>query len=465
MASRGGTGFLMDLDRVPQREEGMTPYELMLSESQERMLIVAKKGREGEVREIFEKWDLDVSVIGEVTGDGIGRVRWRGKMVAEIPIAALTDQAPVYDRPAERPEGQDALQRLDPAGLPAPSDLGETWVRLVGGPELSDRKWVYRQYDHMIRTNTLILPGSDAAVLRIKGTRKGVALSVDCNSRYCCLDPFVGGMIAVCEAARNVACSGAEPIGLSDCLNFGNPEKPEVMWQFRSAIDGMAKACEVLGLPVVSGNVSFYNETMGKGIHPTPVVAMVGLLEDASKRRVQWFSNDGDLILLAGEDRLGVHMGGSLYLKEVHGRVAGIPPPVDLAHEKRLQEFLRDAASADLVSSAHDLAEGGFACALAESCISGPGSAMGARVLNPFPETTRPDFAMFSECQGAVLLSCAPANRNPLLDLARRFRITMKELGVVGGEHVDIEGLARVGAAELRTAWSEGFAAALGLEG
>jgi len=272
-------------------------------------------------------------------------------------------------------------------------------------------------------------------------------------------------MIAVCEAARNVACSGAEPIGLSDCLNFGNPEKPEVMWQFRSAIEGMAKACEVLDVPVVSGNVSFYNETMGKGIHPTPAVAMVGLLEDASKRRVQWFSSVGDLILLAGADRLGVHLGGSLYLKEVHGRVAGTPPPVDPAHEKRLQEFLREAASADLVASAHDLAEGGFACALAESCISGPGGAMGARVRNPFPEATRPDFAMFSECQGAVLLSCAPPKRDPLLDLARRFRITMRELGVVGGEHVDIEGLARVAAAELRTAWSEGFAAALGLEG
>ena len=421
MASRGGTGFLMDLDRVPQREEGMTPYELMLSESQERMLIVAKKGREDEVREIFEKWDLDVSVIGEVTGDGIGRVRWRGKTVAEIPIAALTDKAPVYDRPAERPEGQDALQRLDPAGLPAPSDLGETWVRLMGGPELADKKWVYRQYDHMIRTNTLVLPGSDAAVLRVKGTRKGIALSVDCNSRYCYLDPFVGGMIAVCEAARNVACSGAEPIGLSDCLNFGNPEKPEVMWQFRSAIEGMAKACEALGVPVVSGNVSFYNETMGKGIHPTPAVAMVGLLEDASKRRVQWFSADGDLILLAGADRLGVHLGGSLYLKEVHGKVAGTPPPVDLAHEKRLQEFLREAASADLVASAHDLAEGGFACALAESCISGPGSAMGARVDKPVPGGDPAGFRHVLGVPGgrpALLRAgetgCPPRSRPPL---------------------------------------------------
>jgi phosphoribosylformylglycinamidine synthase II len=465
MASRAGTGFVMDLDRVPQREEGMTPYELMLSESQERMLIVAKKGREGEVREIFEKWDLDVSVVGEVTGDGIGRIRWKGKTVAEIPVAALTDQAPVYDRPAARPETQDALQSLDPAALPAPSDLAETWVELMGGPEMADKRWVFRQYDHMIRTNTLVLPGSDAAVLRVKGTDKAVALSVDCNSRYCYLDPFVGGMIAVCESARNVACSGAEPVGLTDCLNFGNPEKPEIMWQFRSAIEGMAKACEALSVPVVSGNVSFYNETTGKGIYPTPTVAMVGLLDDAGKRVVQWFSSDGDVVLLAGADRLEVNLGGSLYLKEAHGKVAGTPPPVDLDHEKRLVAFLRGAAGEGLLASAHDLAEGGFACALAEACITRPDGATGARVANPYPDAVRPDFAMFSECQGAVLLSCTPGNREALLSLARRFRITMKELGTVGGEHIDIEGVARVSACEMGKAWREGFAAALGLEG
>ncbi len=465
MASRAGTGFLMDLDRVPQREEGMIPYELMLSESQERMLIVAKKGREDEVRAIFEKWDLDVSVIGEVTGDGMGRVQWRGETVAEIPVAALTDQAPVYDRPSARPAVQDSLQSLDPAGLPAPSDLAEVWVRLMSCPEMADKKWVFRQYDHMIRTNTLVLPGSDAAVLRVKGTGKGIAMSVDCNSRYCRLDPFVGGMIAVCESARNVSCAGAEPIGLTDCLNFGNPEKPEIMWQFRSAIEGMAKACEALSVPVVSGNVSFYNETMGKGIHPTPTVAMVGLLEDASRHLVQWFDAEGDRIFLAGADRLGVHLGGSLYLREAHGKVAGTPPPVDLDHERRLQEFLRAAASDRLVSSAHDLSEGGFACALAESCITRPDGAVGARVVNPFAEAIRADFAMFSECQGVVLLSCRPAGRDALLAAARPFRITMVEVGVVGGEHIDIEGVARVGAADLHKAWREGFAKGLGLDG
>jgi phosphoribosylformylglycinamidine synthase len=465
MASRAGTGFVMDLDRVPQREEGMIPYELMLSESQERMLIVAKKGREGEVREIFEKWDLDVSVVGEVTGDGVGRIRWNGKTVAEIPVAALTDRAPVYDRPAARPPAQDALQSIDPAALPAPSDLAEAWVALMGGPEMADKRWVFRQYDHMIRTNTLVLPGSDAAVLRVKGTDKAISLSVDCNSRYCYLDPFVGGMIAVCESARNVACSGAEPIGLTDCLNFGNPEKPEIMWQFRSAIEGMAKACEALSVPVVSGNVSFYNETMGKGIYPTPTVAMVGLLEDAGKRVVQWFSSEGDAVLLAGADRLEVALGGSLYLKEAHGKVAGTPPGVDLDHEVRLLAFLREAAGKRLLASAHDLSEGGFACALAEACVTGPGGPVGARVENPYPEAVRPDFAMFSECQGAVLLSCPPGNREGLLSLAKRFRITMKPLGTVGGEHIEIDGVARVAACEMEKAWREGFAAALGLTG
>ncbi|RJP18870.1 MAG: phosphoribosylformylglycinamidine synthase subunit PurL [Deltaproteobacteria bacterium] len=464
MASRAGTGFTMDLDRVPQREEGMTPYELMLSESQERMLLVAKKGREGEVREIFEKWDLDVSVVGEVTGDGVARVRWRGKTVAEIPIGSLTDQAPLYDRPAARPEGQDALQRLDPAALPAPSDLAETWLRMMACPEMADKRWVYRQYDHMIRTNTLVLPGSDAAVLRVKGTRKGISMSVDCNSRYCYLDPFAGGMIAVCESARNVACSGAVPIGLTDCLNFGNPEKPEIMWQFRSAIEGMSKACDALSIPVVSGNVSFYNETMGKGIHPTPTVATVGLLEDASTRLAQWFSAPGDLVFLAGADRLGPNLGGSLYLKEVHGRVAGTPPPVDLGHEKRLQAFLSAAAREGIAASAHDLAEGGYACALAECCITRPDGAVGVKAANPYPSLVRPDFAMFAECQGAVLVSCRPGKRDSLLDAARRFRITMMELGKVGGEHIDIEGVAKVRAVELLEVWRDGFASALGLD-
>jgi phosphoribosylformylglycinamidine synthase len=465
MASRAGTGFLMDLDLVPQREEKMTPYELMLSESQERMLIVAKKGREGDVREIFEKWDLDFSVIGEVTGDGVGRIRMGGRTVAEIPIAAVTDDAPVYNRPAARPAGQDAMLRLDFSALPSPSDLSETWKRMMACPEMTDKRWVYRQYDHMIRTNTLVLPGSDAAVLRVKGTRKGIALSVDCNSRYCLLDPYVGGMLAVCESARNVACSGAEPVGVTDCLNFGNPEKPEIMWQFRSAIEGMAKACDAFHVPVVSGNVSFYNETKGKGINPTPTVAMVGLLEDVSTRLVQWFRGEGDLILLAGADRDEVELGGSLYLNEVHGKVAGTPPEADPAHEARLCGFLRAAASLRLLSSAHDLAEGGLACALAEACVTRPDGPVGARIGNPFPESIRADFAMFSENQGRVLLSCAPDKKTALLATAAEFRITMKTLGVVGGTDIEIEGIARVDAQEMKSVWAGGLDGALGLGG
>ena len=466
MASRAGTGFLMDLDNVPQREEGMTPYELMLSESQERMLLVVKKGRESEVLDLFKKWNLDASVIGEVTGDGIARVRWKGEVVAEIPVAPITDQAPVYDRPAARPESQDALQReVDPVSIPAPADLAETWTRLMSCPEMADKKWIFRQFDHMIRTNTLVSPGSDAGVIRIKGTRKGIALSADCNSRYCLLDPYIGGMIAICESSRNIACSGAEPIGMTNCLNFGNPEKPEIMWQLGCAIEGMAKACETFDIPVVSGNVSLYNETRGKGINPTPTVAIVGLLEDASKRLVQWFDSPGDAILLAGPDRLEARLGGSLYLKEVHGKTAGMPPVPDLSHEKALQRFLRAAAKDSLLSSAHDLAEGGFACALAECCVTRPDGPIGAAVSNPFPGDIRPDFAMFAESQGVVILSCRPDRKEALKSAASKFGIKITDLGFVGGERIDIKGVASVSASDLCNDWKEGFAKSLGLEG
>jgi phosphoribosylformylglycinamidine synthase len=272
-------------------------------------------------------------------------------------------------------------------------------------------------------------------------------------------------MLAVCESARNVACSGAEPVGVTDCLNFGNPEKPEIMWQFRSAIEGMAKACDAFHVPVVSGNVSFYNETKGKGINPTPTVAMVGLLEDVSTRLVQWFRGEGDLILLAGADRDEVELGGSLYLNEVHGKVAGTPPEADPAHEARLCGFLRAAASLRLLSSAHDLAEGGLACALAEACVTRPDGPVGARIGNPFPESIRADFAMFSENQGRVLLSCAPDKKTALLATAAEFRITMKTLGVVGGTDIEIEGIARVDAQEMKSVWAGGLDGALGLGG
>jgi len=330
---------------------------------------------------------------------------------------------------------------------------------------MADKKWIFRQYDHMIRTNTLVLPGSDAAVIRIKGTQKGIALSVDCNSRYCLLDPYIGGMIAICESARNLACSGAEPIGMTNCLNFGNPEKPEIMWQLSCAIEGISKACEAFGIPVVSGNVSLYNETMGKGINPTPTVAIVGLMEDVSKRLVQWFSGPGDAILLAGADRLEVNLGGSLYVKEVHGKTAGMPQSPDLSHEKALQQFLCAAAKESLLSSAHDLAEGGFACALAECCVTRPDGPIGAVVSNPFPDDVRPDFAMFAESQGVVILSCHPDKKEALKSVASRFGVKITDLGFVGGEQINIKGVATVRAADLWNDWKEGFAKSLGLEG
>jgi phosphoribosylformylglycinamidine synthase len=463
MAGRAGNGFVMDLEKVPMREEGMTPYELMLSESQERMLVVSRKGREEEVAAIFRKWDLDVAVVGEVTADGVGRIRMHGKTVAEVPVSAVTDGAPLYDRPSARPEWQDEVNRLDPGALPCPSDLAETWLSLLSCPDGADKRWVYRQYDHMIRTNTVTLPGSDAAVLRVKGTAKGIALSSDCNSRYCYLDPYVGGMQAVAESCRNVSVSGALPIGLTDCLNFGNPEKPEIMWQLVSAIEGMAKACETLEVPVVSGNVSLYNETKGKGIHPTPTVAAVGLLEDLSDRVCQWFRKEGDAVLLAGADRNAVELGGSLYLKTVHGKVAGVPPAVDLEHEARLGDFLRAAAKARLLASAHDLSDGGLAVALAESCITRPEAPLGAVVSNPFPPEVRGDFALFSESQGRVLLSCDRDRVEELVRLAGSFRIKMEDIGTVGGSSIEIAGVASLPVEEACARWGRGFADALGL--
>ena len=303
MAARGGTGVDLDLSRVPLRERGMTPYEILLSESQERMLIVAKKGREKEVQRVFEKWDLDAVVVGKVTRERMFRALFDGCEVARIPVAALTSEAPLYHRAAERPQGQDELQKLDLEKIEEPKDLGAALKLLLDSPNIASKEWVYRQYDHFVRSNTVVAPGADAAVIRIKGSAKGLALTVDGNGRYCFLDPYVGGILAVAEAARNLACVGATPLGLSDCLNFGSPERPDVMWQFSQVIQGMRDACITLGVPVVSGNVSFYNETDGVPIYPTPTIAMVGLLPKVDRYVTPWFKSPGDLVVLLGRNR------------------------------------------------------------------------------------------------------------------------------------------------------------------
>ncbi|RMF80283.1 MAG: phosphoribosylformylglycinamidine synthase subunit PurL, partial [Nitrospirae bacterium] len=331
MASRSGTGIHLDLDRVPQREAGMTPYEMLLSESQERMLLVARKGCEERVRELFERWDLEAVVIGEVSGDGLFRCRHRGEVVVEIPAAAIADEAPKYDRPYERPEPD---RSLDLEAVPLPEDYGEALLALLRSPGVAHKGWVWEQYDHMVRTDTVVLPGSDAAVVRVKQTGAGIALTCDCNPRWCRLDPYLGAQHAVAEAARNLACAGARPLAVTDCLNFGSPENPRVMGQFVAAVEGMAAACRALETPVVSGNVSFYNETQGSPVDPTPEVGMVGLLERVEDRLEQGFAAAGDRIYLLGEDR--GELGGSEYLSVVHGIEAGPIPALDLAEAAAL---------------------------------------------------------------------------------------------------------------------------------
>jgi phosphoribosylformylglycinamidine synthase len=454
MAGRGKTGILLNLDVIPTREEGITPYELLLSESQERMLIVAKAGCEHEVREIFARWDLQAEVVGEVTDDGLFRTRWQGEEVVRIPVSALTDEAPVYERPAAQPSDFAARQRLHLATVPLPEDYGQVLLRLLTSPNLASKEWVYRQYDSFVCGNTIVHPGSDAAIIWLKGTPKGIGLTVDCNSRYCLLDPYRGAQIAVAEGARNLAVSGARPVALSDCLNFGNPEKPEVMWQFQRAIAGMRETCLALGLAVVSGNVSFYNETEGKAIPPTPTIATVGILADVTRHVTQWFKCEGDLIVLLGETR--EELGASEYLATIHGRIAGAPPALDLEREKRLQDLCLTAAREQLFSSAHDVAEGGLAVALAEACITRPEGVLGARVT--LSGEMRPDALLFGESQSRVLVSLPHTALPRLQELARAVNLPLIVLGEVGGTDLDIAGYVRVPVNVLQREWRTALA-------
>ncbi|HEY3347458.1 MAG TPA: phosphoribosylformylglycinamidine synthase subunit PurL, partial [Nitrospirota bacterium] len=378
MASRGEAGMEMDLALVPRREEGMIPYEIMLSESQERMLIVAKEGCQKQVEDIFRKWDLEASTIGHVTGDGMLRVKDGGVVVAEIPAKEIADEAPVYNRPYARPEWQDELQSLDLNTIPVPVDLNATLEQLLQSPNIADKSWIYRQYDHMVRTNTVVHPGSDAGVVRVKDTGKALAMATDCNSRYCYLDPLTGGAHAVAESARNVVCSGGRPQAITDCLNFGNPEKPEIMWQFKEAIEGISIACEKLGVPVISGNVSFYNETKGTGIYPTPVIGMVGIIDDVNNAVTLSFKDTGDSVILLGDTL--EELGGTEYLSTVHGLDKGMPPKLDLGIELTLHKATLEAISEGLVKSAHDCSDGGLAIALAESCFRGNAEPVGCSV-------------------------------------------------------------------------------------
>jgi len=460
MASRGGTGIEIDLARVPRRETGMIPYEVMLSESQERMLLVVRRGTESQVMEIFHKWDLDAVIIGRVTEDGRMRVRDGDRVVAEIPARALAEEGPVYRRPMQRPAYLEETGRADLSRLPLPEHLDRVLLDLLGSPNIASKQPVWQQYDHMLFCNTVVGPGSDAAVLRVQGTRKGLALAADGNGRYAYLDPYEGGKLAVAEAARNVVCSGARPLAITNCLNFGNPERPEIMWQFAEAVRGMADACRVLETPVTGGNVSFYNETLGTAILPTPIVGMVGLLDDIAHATSQWFKREGDVVFLLGETR--DELGGSEYLKVVHGLETGQPPRLNLPEERAVQQACLEAIRAGIVSSAHDCSDGGLAVAVAECCITSPAGRLGARL--EIPGDLRPDALLFSESASRIVLSVPSGATEQLQSIARRHTVACVRLGTVGGDGLMLQGRGfdlRVPVEVMHRAWSTGLAQAL----
>jgi phosphoribosylformylglycinamidine synthase len=373
-------------------------------------------------------------VIGRVTEDGRVRIHWQGKMVADLPAAAVADDAPRYDRPQARPAWQDEVQRLALEKVPDVTDAGAMLTRLMTSPNLASRESIFGTYDHMVRTNTVVRPGSDAAVIRLKGGNRALALTSDCNPRYCYLDPEEGARLAVAEAARNLACAGAVPIGTTDCLNFGNPERPEIMWQFARSIDGIAEACRVFEAPIVGGNVSFYNETEGKAIPPTPMIAMVGLLEDVRSAMTQWFRREGDVVVLLGEP--GGSLAASEYLALAHGLEAGRPAPVNLKFERALHDAVRAAREAGLIISAHDCSEGGLLAALAECCITAPDRAIGARLA--FDAPGRLDALLFGEAPSRIIVSAPAESRARLETLLGGMDVPHRVLGEAGGERLKV---------------------------
>ena len=461
MAARSGRGIELDLDMIPRRARGLSPYEMLLSESQERMLMVAKAGREHEVLELCEKWDLEAAVIGRVTGSGrfvckatpgydplVSDPSERAaQLVVDIPIGALADEAPKYDRPQAEP----APEPLEPAP-PTDVDCADALREMVGSPNLGSRQWIWRQYDHVVRDGTVFRPGeADAAVVRVFCEKEGetiekfLAVSVDCNGRHVLLDPRQGAAMAVAECARNIACSGGKPLGTTDCLNFGSPETPTTMWRFARAIDGLAEACTALDVPIVSGNVSLYNETDGKPILPTPTVAVVGQLEDPSHRVPSGFRVPGDVIAHLGVPSRGA-LGGSEYWVSRTGRVGGAPVGIDLDAEVRLQRALLALAKARLLSSAHDVSDGGFGVCVAEACIA---NGLGCRVSLPGAGDVPPAARLFSEEPTRVVVSFAEADRDAVAAVCAEHGVPLAPIGEVAGDHVDIEDALRVSVADL----------------
>jgi phosphoribosylformylglycinamidine synthase II len=441
-AARAGTGAEIDLDAVPLRERGMEPFEILTSESQERMLAVVRPEDLGGVETVCRKWGLASALLGRVTTDGRVRVRMEGTIVAEVPARSLAEEGPVYERPMAPPGWLDDLQEDDPTYSAAPDDLGECFFRVLGSANVASRRWVFEQYDSLVQGNTLAGPGGDAALVRLEGTLRALAVSTDGNGRYGYLDPYLGGAHAVAEAARNVACTGARPLAVTNCLNFGDPERPEVMWAFAEAVRGMGEACRVLETPVTGGNVSFYNETGDSAVYPTPVVGMLGLLEDYRLRLGIGFA-PGAVVYLLGETF--PELGGSEYAEVVLGKISGRPPGLDLEREARLVDLLIEAARSDVVASAHDCSEGGMAVALAESAIAGDcGFALN------LPGDLPDHLALFSESASRVVVSVGPARCDALEGLASAHEVPFARMGETGGPRMVFDDLFEVTVDECR---------------
>ncbi len=455
MAGRAGSGIEIDLSKVPVREAGMTPYEIMLSESQERMLLVARPDRLGRVFEIFRKWDLEAEEIGRVTDSGRVVLFFEGKIVADLPAEPLSREAPLYDRPRAAPAPHPAPSWPRD---PEPSDYGDCLRRILASPNVSEKSWIWTQYDHMVGTNTVERPGGDAAVVRIKGTTKALALKSDVNPFFCALDPYRGAALAVAEAARSIACVGARPLAITDCLNFGNPEKPEVMGQFEAAVRGIADACRALEIPVVSGNVSFYNETDGRAIPPTPTIGMVGLLEDVENRARMPFRREGDVVALLGETR--DELGASEFLRVLRGSDEGPCPELDLAAEGRLVELLVALAEEARLASAHDISDGGLAVALAECAMKG---GLGAEIA--LDSGVRISSLLFGESAGRALVTLEPGNEAAARACAEHAGVPFAVIGRVGGERLRVSvgghNVVEEPVSALRDLWSTAFARAL----
>jgi phosphoribosylformylglycinamidine synthase len=439
MSAKGNTGMEINLDLVPVREENMSAYEIMLSESQERMLVIIEKGKEDKALEIFDKWDLNCVKIGQVTGDGRLKVHYKGNLEADVPAETLVlgGGAPVYKREYKEPEYLKELRNFDVDLIIESKNYNEVLLQLLSSPNIANKNWVYEQYDTQVRTNTVVLPGCDASVVRIKGTNKALAMKTDCNGRYVYLNPYRGAMIAVCEAARNVACTGAKPLAVTNCLNFGNPYKPEVFWQFKEAVRGMGDACRILNTPVTGGNVSFYNESPDYAVYPTPTIGMVGLVEDVNNITTSYFKNEGDVIAVIGkQSSVNDGLGGSEYLKLIHGKVCGDAPEVDPNYEKKLIDLLTEFSLKNLINSAHDISEGGLAVALAECCIMNRNNVLGCSVNFDF--NYRTDLELFNESQSRVIISFNKSNAEIIISLCKKSGVSFTLAGITGGDSCKI---------------------------